>query len=295
MKTNNPLSIFMIVVATVIWGGAFVVVKDGLSYIPPLWQLSLRMIVASDVMLIVFFPRLRKISRREFREGIIIGIFFALALVFQNIGSVYVSAGKASFMTVSYVAFVPIIGMVFFKQKIHIIRLISIVLCFIGVGLLTLTEKFTVNCFDTILIICGFFYGCHIVAIDKINRDSDLVTIHLIQVVIATVISTVLALIFEPLSGIQFNNQSVSGLLYCGILEVCIGFLLQLKGQRGTGSFLAGILFSMECIYAGIFGIIFMGDSFTFKMALGCVLIFCSAIVEAVGSSIGERRLENGY
>ncbi len=68
MKTNNPLSIFMIVVATVIWGGAFVVVKDGLSYISPLWQLSLRMIVASVVMLIVFFPRLRKISRREFRE-----------------------------------------------------------------------------------------------------------------------------------------------------------------------------------------------------------------------------------
>lgn len=60
MKTNNPLSIFMIVVATVIWGGAFVVVKDGLSYISPLWQLSLRMIVASVVMLIVFFPRLRK-------------------------------------------------------------------------------------------------------------------------------------------------------------------------------------------------------------------------------------------
>ena len=52
MKTNNPLSIFMIVVATVIWGGAFVVVKDGLSYISPLWQLSLRMIVASVVMLI---------------------------------------------------------------------------------------------------------------------------------------------------------------------------------------------------------------------------------------------------
>ena len=51
----------------------------------------------------------------------------------------------------------------------------------------------------------------------------------------------------------------------------------------------------MECIYAGIFGIIFMGDSFTFKMALGCVLIFGSAIVEAVGSSIMERRLENGY
>lgn len=294
MKTNNPLSILMIVVATVIWGGAFVVVKDGLTYISPLWQLSLRMIVASITMTALFFPKFKNIKQNELKEGVIIGLTFAFALIFQNIGSVYVSAGKASFMTVSYVAFVPIVGMFFFKQKIHFIRLVSIVLCFIGVGLLTLTEKFTVNWFDGILIICGFFYACHIVAIDRIDKNSDLITIHLIQVITATLISTAIALIFEPINGIHFNNQSVLGLLYCGILEVCVGFLLQLKGQRGTGSFLAGILFSMECIYAGIFGIVFMGDSFTFKMALGCILIFSSAIVEAVWSGMSERRLKNG-
>lgn len=294
MKTNNPLSVFMIVVATVIWGGAFVVVKDGLSYISPLWQLSLRMIVATTVMLAVFFPRLRHIDKGTLKEGITIGVFFALALICQNIGSVHVSAGKASFMTVSYVAFVPVIGAIFFKQKLFLMRIVSVVLCLMGVGLLTLTEKLYVNWYDLIFLLCGFFYGCHIIAIDRISEKSDIIAIHLLQVLTATVISTVLALIFEPVEGIHFNSESVSGLLYCGILEVCIGFLLQLKGQRGTSSFLAGILFSMECVYAAIFGILFIGESFTLKMLLGCVLVFSSAIVEAVAGSVYERRVQNG-
>ncbi len=286
----------MLVLASVIWGGSFVVIKDNMDYVTPMWQLVYRLLVASVGGAVLLVPRLKYICKKYIFQGVILGVIFASALIPQNYGASLTTASKCAFLTVSYVAFVPIIGVLFLRQPLTIKKAVSVVVCMVGVGLITLTEKLTIQKGDVYLIITGIAYALHLIWIDKCNSNNSdgdkrgVLIIHILQIWTALIVALVAALILEPFN-ISGNSGFALGIIYCGIFEVLVGFLLQFKGQQNTNPSLAGIILSTECVFAGIFGVIFQNNVFSLKMAVGCAMIFLSAVIEALNF---ERRIANG-
>lgn len=287
----NVFAIFILVVAAVIWGGSFVVVKDSLDYVTPLWQLAIRLGVASVTGLIILPSQLKYINKKILFQGVVLGMIFACAVIPQNLSAQLTTAGKCAFLTVSYVAFTPIIELIALKKGLTIQKTSAVVICLTGIAFITLNERLTLQTGDILLLITGFFYGVHLVWIDGCDRGKGILAVHILQIFISTVIAFVAALIFEPFK-VSVNRDFILAMLYGGILEVFVGFLLQIKGQQGTNPSLAGILLSMECVYAAIFGIIFQGDKIAGKMLVGCVLVFASAVIAAVEVElpIGKHR-----
>lgn len=280
-NASNIVAVIMLVIAAIIWGSAFVVVKDSLSYVTPLWQLVYRLAAASAGGIVIFITQKKYICRKYIVQGIIMGVLFAAALIFQNYGANISTASKCAFLTVSYVAFVPLIGIVFLNQKLTFKKFWTVAICMIGVGLITLNEELYMNRGDLLLLASGAAYALHILWIDHCSEKNSVLIVHVIQIWTALVITFVIAMIVEQFS-ISYEKSFIASILYCGIFEILIGFLLQFKGQQKTSPALAGIILSSECIFAGVFGAVFQGDSFTFKMSLGCLLIFASAIIESL-------------
>lgn len=117
-KIVKTISVIMLILAGMIWGGSFVVVKDSLDYITPLWQLALRLLVASVPAAVLAVINLNKWDRKSICHGAVLGVIFAAALIFQNKGMQYVSASKSAFLTGTYVAFLPVIEIVFLRRRV---------------------------------------------------------------------------------------------------------------------------------------------------------------------------------
>lgn len=279
LKNKRAVSIGMLVAAGIVWGASFVVVKDNLDYITPLWQMALRLLVASILMLIFFHKRLMQIGRKAAVQGICLGVLFFLALMFQNLGCKETSASKCSFLTVSYVAFVPILELLILKKRMTRRKLMSVIICLSGMALLTLNGSFSVEKGDLLVIMCGLMYAIHILYIDHCSTMIQAVDMHLLQILTATVLSFLAAIVFEPIPVVT-NARCWMGIVYCGIFEIVLGFFFQLKGQQNTSPTLAGILVSMESVYGSIFAAIFLKESFTLRMIAGSAAIFFAAVVE---------------
>lgn len=281
MKGKNIGSILMLILAAAIWGGSFAVIKDSLDYVTPLWQLALRLAVASVGGMVIFPLQLKHIRKKYIFQGVVLGVIFAAALIPQNYGASLTTASKCAFLTVSYVAFTPLLCALFCKERLTPKKVLTVIICMTGVGLITLNEGLVLQKGDIFLIITGIAYAGHITWIEKNADAENSLIMHIVQIWTAALISLAAALIAEPFS-ISYEGDFVFSIIYCGIFEVLVGFLLQIKGQQNTSPSLAGIILSMECVFAAVFGIAFMGDTFTFKAALGCILIFISAILESV-------------
>ena len=141
-KIVKTISVIMLILAGMIWGGSFVVVKDSLDYITPLWQLALRLLVASVPAAVLAVINLNKWDRKSICHGAVLGVIFAAALIFQNKGMQYVSASKSAFLTGTYVAFLPVIEIVFLRRRVAARKIIAAVICTIGAAVLTLQGRF---------------------------------------------------------------------------------------------------------------------------------------------------------
>jgi drug/metabolite transporter (DMT)-like permease len=278
-------AVAMLIAAAVIWGSAFVVVKDSLNYITPMWQLVCRLAVASVGGIIIYITQEKYVCRKYVIQGIVLGVIFAAALIFQNYGADFSTASKCAFLTVSYVAFTPLIGVVFLRKKLTFKKITAVIICMTGVGLITLNGKLHIEKGDLFLLAAGLAYAIHILWIDHCSEKNGVLVIHIIQIWTALLISLPVAFFTETFR-IPHDKSFMEGIIYCGIFEVLIGFLLQFKGQQKTSPSLAGIILSSECVFAGIFGAVFQGDCFDLKMTAGCFLIFASAIIESLSNNL---------
>ena len=96
-----------LMLAAIIWGFAFVVVKNSLDLIPPIYMLAFRFTIAALGLTLIMLPKLRKLTRQDWISGAVLGTFLFTAHAIQTIGCQYTTAGKNAFLTTIYVIIVP--------------------------------------------------------------------------------------------------------------------------------------------------------------------------------------------
>lgn len=132
-KTQLKNSLLLLLTAT-IWGVAFVAQSVGMDYVGPFTFNSVRNFIGAMVLIPCIFllnkinPPVQKDLTTEEKKasrknliigGICCGTLLALASSFQQIGIQYTTVGRAGFITACYIVIVPILGLLFFKKKMH--------------------------------------------------------------------------------------------------------------------------------------------------------------------------------
>lgn len=282
-RSEKVKGIIMLLMASVIWGSSFAVVKDSLDYVTPMWQLFFRLFVAVAAMAVAFQRKIRELTKKQIVCGMKAGAAITLALCFQNEGCNLTSAGKSSFLTCCYVAFVPVLTFMWKRIKNPLRKYVAAVICIAGIGFITLERGLTINFGDVLTLICAVFYAVHIIVIEDTPEKMSPVMVQFIQMTVACVASLVVAFVLEPIPQIgQMGNRAWLSIVYCGVFEVMIGFLLQIEGQVRTSATLAALLTSLESVFGCIFSALLLGEEFSMKMVIGCVLIFVSVLVSEV-------------
>ena len=293
MKSKKMIGNGLLLLTAVIWGTAFVFQRVGMESIEPITFTAARMGLSAVAVGLVALLKRRKEQKlpakrtveeqKQYNQstligGICCGCFLALGSIFQQIGLVYTSAGKAGFITAMYILIVPLIGLIFFRKKITWLVWLAVLLGIAGMYFLCISVDFRLSHGDTLICICAVFFSCHILCCDHFVQRGDPICISAIQFVTVTVISTVAAFIFETPS-IEKLTSAILPIIYCGIVSGGIGYTLQIVAQKYTEPTIASLLMSMESVFAVIAGVILLHEHMSIRELSGCIIMFAAIIL----------------
>ncbi len=264
--------------ATVIWGSAFVVVKDTTRAVPPSYLISIRFGIAFLLMCVIFFRRLKKIRLPDLAGGAVIGILGAIGFEFQTYGAKYTTAGKNAFLTSVYCVLVPFVYWAIKRRKPKLQNVAAAFLCIAGVGLLSVGPGFTIGSGDLMSIGCGLFFSFQIVAIDIFTEKRDPILLTILQTAFSMGVTLPIAAVTEPFPG-RMETGTVLSLLYLAVFSTTAAFLLQMVCQKYTDPSKASLIMALESVFGTVFGVIFLNESVTIQMLFGGVLIFAAVFL----------------
>ena len=280
VRHTQALAACGLLLTALIWGFAFVVVKNSLDLIPPIYMLAFRFTIASAALALILFRRLRRITRRDLQSGASLGVFLFAAYALQTIGCQYTTAGKNAFLTTIYVILVPFLHWLINRRRPDRYVIGGALLAMVGIGLLSLQGEGGIALGDLLTLLCGIFFAVHIVYIDRYTLAQDPAILTVLQLATAAVLSFFLApLIDGPFPAQALHPEAVTGMLYLGLLSTMLGFLLQNVGQKYTTPSTASLLLSFESVFGVLFSTLFLHEAMTARMLLGCLLMFIAVLL----------------
>lgn len=283
LKNKALLCDFGLLATALVWGGGFVVVKNSLKGISPYWLLAARFTFAALLLVLLFFPRLRKIPVRTVGAGVFAGIFVYFGFLAQTIGIQYTTASKNALLTASYVVFTPLIFWLFGRKRPHSTQLLAALLCFAGVGLLVYQKGMQLtqlNRGDLYTLLCGFLFAVQIAYLGIASKKHDPIALTLVQMCSCCVLSIAVALFMDRSAfPAQVGRDTLVSVLYLTVLCTVFAYLMQTVAQKYTPPAHVSILLSLECLFGCICSVLAFGDAFTPLMWVGAALTFCAVLM----------------
>ncbi len=291
-KKYGALAKVALLVATLIWGSTFIIFKDAMGDLPPLFILAFRFLVAATILSLVFCKKLRRINKTYLWQGAVLGALLAAAYIFQTYGLKGTTPGKNAFLTAIYCVLVPFIAWVFFGSKPDKFNFLAAATCIIGIGFVSLDGDMSINTGDWLTLVGGIFFALDIVFVARFNRDKDPVALTLVQFFTAGLICGVGSLCFETLPS-SVPASAWMEIIYLAVGGTAIAMLLQNVGQKHVAPSAAAIILSLESLFGVLFSVIFGYENLTVKVVIGFALIFFAVITSETKWSFLRREPKN--
>ncbi len=275
----------LMLIATLIWGTAFVSQTTGMGAIGPFTFSFGRFFFAFlTVLPFAIYLERNNISKilsdnTKIYLCIATGFFLFGGMGLQQYALQKSMISNAAFLSTLYVPIVGIISRFIIKKQVHWIVWIAILLCLYGSYLLSSNQSIEMQQSDSLLFIAALFFALHIICIDIfIKKLNSPFLFGSIQYFIVFVFSMFLAFAWEDpkLSNMQIEWFEI---LYTGIFSAGIGYTLQIIAQHKVNPAPAAIILSMESVFAVIAGWILLNQFLDTQKILGCLAIFAGVII----------------
>lgn len=274
-----------LVLVTLVWGATFVAVKDAIKFIEPYYFMAIRFGLATMIMLIISNRRLVKINRVVFLKGLVIGGMLFAGYALQTFGLKYTTASNAGFITGLSVVLVPIFLTITTRRPPALFSIVGVISATVGLGFLTLNNKWLFNYGDLLVLFCAVAYALHILLVGKYSPKNDSFILATVQIATVAVASFVAALFKEtaPTLAILNNNQVWSAILITAVFATALAFFLQTWVQKYTSATHTAVIFTTEPVFAALFAWLIGGESFTLRQGLGAVFILAGMLASELG------------
>ncbi len=274
---------FWLILVTIVWGSTFLIVKDTIGTVNEYLIVFIRSALAFTVMFIFqLFKDWRKLfDKKGFIYGSVMGILMAITYGAQTIGLKYTSTGHSAFITSSAVILVPFILFFLYKEKLVKIDMIAVLIVFVGLFLLTYDFETSMNIGDIITIITALSYAFHVVFAGRFVKKADTMTLVTYQFFAAAVVGLV-AFLFTNNETVVISTKAWSSLIYLGLIGTLFCYFVTVWVQKYVSSLKVAIIFSLEPVFAAIFGYFIIHEILNPKELTGATFILAGVIVHSI-------------
>nr|WP_106781024.1 DMT family transporter [Lysinibacillus timonensis] len=281
----------LLVLATILWGGNFVIGRAVTGDIPPLTLSLLRWSLA----FIVFLPIAYKYVKQDWQKikvnwPIVIALAITGVASFNTlvyIGVYYTTSINASLMNSLTPIFLYILSFVFLKIKVSKNQVVGTIISLLGV-IFILTKgsfenliHFKFNIGDIIVIIAVICWSIYSLLVkqyaDRLPGFSTfLITIAIGAILLVPFSAYELLTLTSP---IIWSPNTIGAIFYVGILASIVAFLSWNKGVVEIGANRAGIYLNLIPLFATIFATIFLGEQLYAAQVIGGLAVIGGVIL----------------
>ena len=276
-KVLKRLAKPLIILATLIWGTSFVIMKNTLDSVPPFYLLAFRFLLAAIFLALVFMKRLRQLNKQTLIYGCIMGLVLFVAYTAQTYGLAGTTPGNNAFLTAAYCIIVPFLSWIVEKKRPDLYNILAAMFCLAGIGLVSLSSTLKVNQGDALTLLGGFLYAVHIIAVSHFAKGRDIFVLTILQFAVAGILSLLFALMFNTLPTF-LPHGALSSLLFLSFAATAGALLFQNIGQKYTEPAAASVLLSLEAPLGVLCSILFYAERPAARVFFGFFLIFIAVI-----------------
>lgn len=288
MTKKRLLGKVLLLIVAILWGSSLTVVKVAQETFRPNMILAIRFTVSALILSIIFWKKLREMTKDDMKSGLIIGIFLFLAYSVQTIGVGYTDPGRSAFLSASYCVIVPFLAWFAMKKRPDKFNMIAAAFTIVGIYFVSMAGGDGGSVFDQgkeaimgdgFALLSGLLFAAHIVAVTKLSKGKDPILMTILQFAMAAVLSIIVTLVFEDNSAIVLTKKAVLEVGYLAVMCTTVALLLQNIGQKYATASSAALILATESIF-GILIPVFMGiESLTRNKIIGFILIFIAILI----------------
>lgn len=283
-----------IIISAVLWGTSFPVIKFSLDYANAYHFVLLRFVIAAVLLSLVLFLQGKPfpVGLMKNRLVLLLGASNAAGFFFQFAGMTLTTAIKTSLLVNSNFVLVIIVSAYLLKEKITPMIAGALVICELGVVLLTtggdpgtLGESSFRG--DVLVFLAGLAWVIYIVANKKAvsgkGSGQEAENTDITSLMTAVMYTTIL---FIALPAIYFGGPSVSrdpvgwaAILYVSVFCTVLPFLLYSHGLQNIRAGTSCIMLLLEVVVASMIAVAFLKESLSPANMVGAVLIVVGIVV----------------
>ena len=290
-KKFNLIGQILLLLATMVWGTSFVILKNTIAEVPAMYVIAIRFLFAGVVMLLVFFKKLKTLTKQTFLSGVIVGLFITGAYVTQTIGLMNTTPGRNAFLTSSYCVMCPFLMWACFKKKPKLKNVISATICIVGIGLISLSgeQSSGANLLlgDGLTLIAAVFFGLQIIFIDRFqNKGADSSMLLVFEFLTTGVAFAIISLIFElpvhGISGYALTTDQLLKIAYLAVMCTLFAQSAQMIGQKYTTANQSSIILSVEAVFGMLFSVLMGAEKLSVMLGVGFAVVFIAIMISEI-------------
>jgi drug/metabolite transporter (DMT)-like permease len=271
------MALAALIAMTAVWGVTFVQVKDAVALYPLFAFLAVRFAIATLTLAVPGTRRVRSLGGAGAAAGALLGLLLAAGYALQTAGLERTTVSGTGFITGMYVVLTPLIALAFFRSRIAAATWIGVVLSTGGLALLSGVHAGSAA--GDLLVLAGAaVYSLQIVLMERFAPRYDPLAFTLVEMAAACVGLGAVALALGQVE-VPRGWTVWGALLVTGVFASALGFLVQTWAQRRVSATRTALAFTMEPVFAAIFGITLAGDRLGTAGWLGCCLIMAGILL----------------
>ncbi|MFW9896180.1 MAG: DMT family transporter [Candidatus Thorarchaeota archaeon] len=289
LSKKRILAILLLVLTTVLWGTSFILTKNITETVPIFLYIGLRFAIAFLGFAPMFF-HLKNLNKKMLFMSFITGMIYFIGFAIQTCGLQTTTAGKAGFVTGLSAIIVPFIAWFGFKKSLTKRIWLAVMLSVIGMAFLLLEGESGINIGDLIVLGSAVFWALFIIYNDKYVPLVDIYSYSIIQIGVISSMGFISSfLLGESYSSLPLSPYFWWIMVYMGIAVMTLTIFFQNWSQQYQGPTQTAIIFTLEPVFAALFGFLIGNEILSLFAWIGCCLIFTAIIITVVKSNNSQE------
>ena len=241
-----------------------------------------RFLIASGAIVFFLFYQKERL-RISFREGLImslLGLLYALSAEFLFLAYDYLSPGIASTIFFSYPIIVALVLILFYKEKLTLPTLLSLLLVVAGVGVLSIKKGEALNYIGLGISLLGaLVYALYILIVNKVRIESSGVKISFYSMLFSSLYFLIKSLLLRE--SIIISSWALAGdLTLFAIITTSLSLVTLVYAVRYIGSTPTAIMGAFEPIVAVLISVGLFGEQLTPSLVIGGMVIITGVLID---------------
>lgn len=288
LSSKNTKSVYYIalIFVVLIWGLFPVVSKYLLNfYSAALWNATSSLICAIS-MLILCSKKLRHLNWNYFKIAVSTGLFFSAANVVQKLGLGITSPAMYAFLENTSCIFVPVLMLIFVKEKLTLPKVLSGLLCLVGVFILCGgIHGLQFGPGEILCALAGIFYSINIAGTAAYGKKLDVSLFLLVQFIVHAIVSWACVFLYNETRMFSFQIGHLTLLVLSVLISTVLGWLVRTECLKHLDAAFVSVAMPFTAVVTGIASVLVGTDTLSASLVVGALLILAAIFISGLADT----------